>query len=298
LYSELDQLKASKADKEQVAIEVDEKADRVALENKASREWVDSTFDKLDREIREAKSHILGHEEALRSALTQINEDVDGKLDRMELEPLKSYFDKKIDRMKTSPVIVQPDEMGTDDAAGFKKPLRFRCISCDKPVGIRPNDAVPALPQIEMMPGGRSFRPYTTYELELIRRHQKVGQYGTMNVLPVFPSTFRSAGGMHTMTRPQQRIRTTPLSAMYTLDAVVTTPPPAVPIKKSLPNIHDEMDIVGHDGHIYKGRTVKGPLLPNIIQQSSSRSTGRSRGSSRLSQRPSTTPPAPLPQYS
>jgi hypothetical protein len=207
-------------------------------------------------------------------------------------------LDKKIDRMKTSPVIVQPDEMGTDDAAGFKKPLRFRCISCDKPVGIRPNDAVPALPQIEMMPGGRSFRPYTTYELELIRRHQKVGQYGTMNVLPVFPSTFRSAGGMHTMTRPQQRIRTTPLSAMYTLDAVVTTPPPAVPIKKSLPNIHDEMDIVGHDGHIYKGRTVKGPLLPNIIQQSSSRSTGRSRGSSRLSQRPSTTPPAPLPQYS
>lgn len=34
--------------------------------------------------------------------------------------------------------------------------------------------AVPALPQIDTLPGTRSFRPYTTYELELIRRHQKM----------------------------------------------------------------------------------------------------------------------------
>ena len=37
--------------------------------------------------------------------------------------------------------------------------------------------AVPALPQIDMLPGTRSFRPYTTYELELIRRHQKMYIY-------------------------------------------------------------------------------------------------------------------------
>ena len=71
-----------------------QKADRAALESKASRDWVDSTFERLDREIREAKSHLLGQEEAFRSAVSQINDDVDGKLDRLELEPLKNYFGK------------------------------------------------------------------------------------------------------------------------------------------------------------------------------------------------------------
>lgn len=69
-----------------------QKADRAALEGKASREWVDSTFERLDREIREAKSKMVGQEEAFKTAMSQINEDVDGKLDRNELEPLKEYF--------------------------------------------------------------------------------------------------------------------------------------------------------------------------------------------------------------
>ena len=73
-----------------------QKADRTALEGKASREWVDSTFERLDREIREAKSKLTGQEEAFKMAMSQINEDVDGKLDRNELEPLKEYFGMRL----------------------------------------------------------------------------------------------------------------------------------------------------------------------------------------------------------
>lgn len=69
-----------------------QKADRKALEDKASREWVDSTFEKLDKEIREARSKMMGQEEALKLAVNQLSEDVEGKLDRMELQPLKDYF--------------------------------------------------------------------------------------------------------------------------------------------------------------------------------------------------------------
>lgn len=69
-----------------------QKADRAALEGKASRDWVDSTFERLDREIRDARSKLLGQEEAFRSAVSQLTDDVDGKLDRLELEPLKAYF--------------------------------------------------------------------------------------------------------------------------------------------------------------------------------------------------------------
>ena len=116
-----------------------QKADRTALDGKASREWVDSTFERLDREIREAKSKLSGQEEAFKVAMSQINEDVDGKLDRNELEPLKDYFgmwlsgkylpfefclapaaDKRLDRVKTAPTVVQK-EISSDDAAGFRK---------------------------------------------------------------------------------------------------------------------------------------------------------------------------------
>lgn len=169
----MDELKSVKADKEQVSLEVEEvsvaiaillmviqhplqKADRRALESKASREWVDSTFDRLDKEIREARARLMGQEEAFKHAMTQINEDVEGKLDRMELEPLKEYFgnhilplltisiyytdysDKRLARVKTAPVCAQ--EPVGDDAAGFKKPMRFHCISCDKPLGLRSSE--------------------------------------------------------------------------------------------------------------------------------------------------------------
>lgn len=55
---------------------------------------MDSTFERLDKEIREARSKMMGQEEALKMAVNQLNEDVDGKLDRMELQPLKDYFGK------------------------------------------------------------------------------------------------------------------------------------------------------------------------------------------------------------
>lgn len=55
---------------------------------------MDSTFEKLDKDIREARSKMLGQEEALKLAVNQLSEDVDSKLDRMELQPLKDYFGK------------------------------------------------------------------------------------------------------------------------------------------------------------------------------------------------------------
>lgn len=155
---------------------------------------MDSTFEKLDKEIREARSKMLNQEEALKLAVNQLSEDVDGKLDRMELQPLKDYFgeqlvlenlltililslaysEKKFDSAKVLPKVQSARDAALDDAAGIKKPLRFACLSCDKPVEMKQLGIVPALPSIATLPGTRSFRPYTTYELEMIRRHQKL----------------------------------------------------------------------------------------------------------------------------
>ena len=58
-----------------------QKADRDALDSKASKHWVDSTFVRLDKEIREARSKLEGQEQALKNAVDQLSTDVDGKLD-------------------------------------------------------------------------------------------------------------------------------------------------------------------------------------------------------------------------
>ena len=103
----MDELRKKKADKDQVQVEVDEvkhyvvclcyklnvqKADRDALDAKASKQWVDSTFVRLDKEIREARSKLEGQEMALKSAVDQLASDVDAKVDRMEIERIESYL--------------------------------------------------------------------------------------------------------------------------------------------------------------------------------------------------------------
>lgn len=55
---------------------------------------MDTSFDRLDKQIRDAQSKMMGQEEALKLAVNQLNEDVDSKIDRMELQPLKDYFGK------------------------------------------------------------------------------------------------------------------------------------------------------------------------------------------------------------
>ena len=82
--------------------------------------------------------------------------------------------EKKLDGAKAVPKVESAQTASANEAAGLKKPLRFACLSCDKPVEMKPLGVVPTLPSITTLPGTRTFRPYTTYELELIRRHQRL----------------------------------------------------------------------------------------------------------------------------
>ena len=94
LYGTVDVLKETKADEETMQIEVDEKADRRALEAKASRQWVESTFEKLDREIREARTLMEAHDEMFKGTMDRITNDIDAKLDRDEMETLRDFIGK------------------------------------------------------------------------------------------------------------------------------------------------------------------------------------------------------------
>ena len=81
-----------KADKDFVMLEMEDKADKRSVDHKANRVFVDNHFEKLNSGLEAALKRCEGQEEALKHAINQISTDVDGKLDRMELQSVKDFL--------------------------------------------------------------------------------------------------------------------------------------------------------------------------------------------------------------
>nr|XP_058972174.1 glutamine-rich protein 2-like isoform X3 [Pocillopora verrucosa] len=238
LYTYADRLQEVKADKEQVAMEMDVKADKRALDNLISRSKFDQSIGGLEQSMQELLHRLDGQESSLSDALARLAGDIDQKLDRLELDPLKDYFEKKIKNMKCKHVDLP---LSDDPAAGFRKALlRFHCISCDRPVDMIPGHPNPALPQTPGLPPSRSGRPYTTFELDQIRQMHRGGYTYEQEVAT---TTARACGGSHTVTFPHRRTARFNQYYYYRED---DTPVPIPP--------RDETELIGQDGHIYKGR--------------------------------------------
>ena len=86
------------------------------------------------------------------------------------MKPLKDYFEARIQASKPKPVEKPPKE---ELAAGIRKQflVNHNCISCDRPVKYASDGMFPPLPILHSMPGSKSNRPYTTFELEQLRQH-------------------------------------------------------------------------------------------------------------------------------
>jgi len=260
LYSGVDDLREMKADKEFVVLEMEDKADKRSVDHKANRVFVDNHFDKLNSGLEAALKRCEGQEQALKHAITQISSDVDGKLDRMELQNVKDFLESRLSKLKGSGPPPPPPQTEDADPAGMRRRLlKFHCISCDRPVEVNSGSMLPStLPVAYGFPGIRSNRPYTTYELELIRQHQRNQNVRYPWSDPYdMPPTSRSCGGQHTMTYAHRRTRISALSQFFKEDEVVPVP---VPLR--------ETEIQGQDGHIYRGRhpSKKFPVLPRVGQ--------------------------------
>ncbi|KAK3752197.1 hypothetical protein QZH41_019337 [Actinostola sp. cb2023] len=269
LYEYVERLQEHKADKDQVAMEIDLKVDKKALDNLISRLKFDQSIGNLDQAIQDLLNRLEANEAALTDALKHLSDDVDRKLDRMEIDPLREYFEKKIKSMKCKHADLPLNE---DPAAGFRKALlRFHCISCDRPVDMAPGPPNPALPQSPSLPAPRAARAYTTFELDQIRQMNR-GLYSDQDIAM---ATARSCGGGHTVTYPHRR--TARFNQYYYCRDDEIVP---VPVAQ-----RDETELVGHDGHIYRGRYDQETqqfidLPPSPRQTKSARVTSAKRSTS------------------
>lgn len=256
LYSISEDLQENKADKDTVSMEMDGKADKLALDNMISRMKFDASFGALDQSIQNILNRLSEQEAALQDAVSKLNNEVDGKLDRMEVDPLKDYINKRIKANKCKHVDLPVSD---DSAAGMTKPLlKFHCISCARPVDVQPGMSAIPLPQYPGFPPSKSSRPYTPYELEQMRQHARGNYDGQEN------TSTRPCGGLHTMTYTTRRVNKSNQFYYKEGEGII------VPLR-------EETSVQGNDGQLYKGRLNDlSEQLPTLQQQEQSQTSPKS----------------------
>ncbi|XP_012517697.1 PREDICTED: glutamine-rich protein 2 [Propithecus coquereli] len=316
LYQGLEKLKKEKANREHLEMEIDMKADKSALAAKVSRVQFDATTEQLNHMLQELVAKMSGQEQDWQKMLDKLLVEMDSKLDRLELDPLKQMLEDRWkslrQQLKERSPLYQADE-----AAAMRRQLlaHFHCLSCDRPLETPlTGQIMPLTPVGPGLPGHRSMRPYTVFELEQVRQQSRnlrlgsafprgdlaqmersVGRLRSMHSKMLmdiekvqihfggsvkassqmirellqaqclsspcykrvpddytYSTVPRRCGGSHTLTYPYRRSRLQHLSQGLC---------PAEEIQIAMK--HDEVDILGLDGHIYKGRMDT--RLPGIL---------------------------------
>ncbi|XP_075374750.1 glutamine-rich protein 2 isoform X2 [Mycteria americana] len=229
LFQSLEKLEKEKADKEDLLLGIDVKADKTSLAGKVSRTQFDASMERLNEMIQEMLSRVTGQEEGWHQVHRQLSEEMGSKLDRLELGPFRQQLEEHwrsiLEQLKE-----KAPQTGADDAAGIKKQLlaHFHCVSCDRPLSMLvPGPHIVAIPSMPPLAPRLAGRAHTILELEQTQQHghrERAAECG-------YPSVPRRCGGRHTLTHPLQRCpRLQPLPPSATR---VLQPPTLLPIKAS-----------------------------------------------------------------
>ncbi|XP_061932111.1 uveal autoantigen with coiled-coil domains and ankyrin repeats protein [Apis cerana] len=280
LLEQVELLKTIKADREDLEEALAEKADAQAIHRKVSYDQFDAACDDLAHGLEDAINKLGQQEMILQQALDEVQKEIEGKVDKIEISPLKEFVNQRLKVLqdKLKKVAEAREEI---EAAGTKKLLRdVQCISCDKDVVMR-MDGVPRF-KVETLPCTTSMKPYLTYELDQVRKqHRKLPHSRNMiqfeaaiqeeakkqrsaraEALVKTPRDHlcnRYCGGSHTITTPQQRV-------MRVGHFLTQWGPEIIQLTEGM--------IKGTDGRMYKSRRmpekidVCGPAycdLPSVI---------------------------------
>ncbi|KAI5282933.1 Glutamine-Rich Protein 2 [Manis pentadactyla] len=335
LYQGLEKLQKEKANKEHLAMEIDVKADKSALAAKVSRVQFDAATEQLNHMMQELVAKMSGQEQDWQKMLDKLLTEMDSKLDRLELDPVKRLLEDRWESLRQQLRERSPFYQA-DEAAAMRRQLlaHFHCLSCDRPLETPvTGEIIPVTPVGPGLPGHRSVRPYTVFELEQVRQQSRnlklgsaafprgdlaqversVGRLHTMHSRMLMdiekvqihfggsvkassqmirellqaqclsspcykrvPDTAdytystvpRRCGGSHTLAQPHRHGRLQhPAQGLYPMEEI------RIAMK------HDEVDILGMDGHIYKGRMDT--RLPDILSKDT---TGITRPKTKQSQ--------------
>uniref|UniRef100_A0A8C4SWG5 DUF4795 domain-containing protein n=1 Tax=Erpetoichthys calabaricus TaxID=27687 RepID=A0A8C4SWG5_ERPCA len=238
-----------KADKVHVEMEIDVKADKDALEGKVSRMQFDATTEQLNGMFQDLMSKISGQEQDWQKVVEKISNEMECKLNRIELEPVKRQLEERWNaiRKKLQETTVP---YNSDDAAGIRKQLvaRFHCISLSPVSQLHSLKNVAAtvntkklhhVLMVESFFSGlhllfQCFYSFVPHRFAILH-NRLVSAPRAADTDYSYLVAPRSCGGLHTLTFPHRR---------YT-----RLQPPQI-----LQQEEEVIGILGLDGQIYKGR--------------------------------------------
>uniref|UniRef100_A0A1B6C0B6 DUF4795 domain-containing protein n=2 Tax=Clastoptera arizonana TaxID=38151 RepID=A0A1B6C0B6_9HEMI len=232
---ELEIVKTIKADKAEVEDELANKADLLHVSRKVSHDDFKARVAEVDVNLEDAFAKLDKQEATWLSERDIIQAELDAKMDKSEIIPIKEYFNDKIksllDKIKALSAM-----KGIEDAAGAKRQIikDLKCISCDKDVVMKQTLNIEDFKANEGMKSHKSIKPLLTYKLDQVRKQQHKLP-GDRNMLhfeemmqhadpqykklkPTYPIVEvdsalhicnRYCGGSHTVTTPLQRVTRT-----------------------------------------------------------------------------------------
>ncbi|XP_034195382.2 uncharacterized protein LOC117611545 isoform X1 [Osmia lignaria lignaria] len=264
LLEQVELLKTIKADREDLEDALADKADAQAITRKVSYDQFDAACDDLAQGLEDAINKLGKQESIWQQAMDEVQREIEGKVDKMEMTPLKDFVSAKLKSLqeKVKNVAQMRQE---SEAAGTKKLLKdVQCISCDKNVVMKMEDSHRF--RSETLPCTGSMKPYLTYELDQVRkqhrrlphsrnmlqfeaalqedaRKQRSAKADTLVKTPRDHLCNRYCGGSHTVTTPQQRV-------MRVGHFLTQWGPEIIQLTEGM--------IKGTDGKMYKSRPMPG----------------------------------------
>ncbi|XP_022252354.1 glutamine-rich protein 2-like isoform X2 [Limulus polyphemus] len=132
LWSCVEALQETKAEKEDFTTTLQDKADIITLERKVSRATFEKSCDELNSELCKMMNRLASLELDWQKSITELAGDLDKQTKKIDLDSLKTYVEKEIKAIQRNLSKLEVSRNLSDDAAGTKKRL-LKCISCSKP---------------------------------------------------------------------------------------------------------------------------------------------------------------------
>lgn len=284
IADEIKKLREIKVDEVVVNTALSTKADKKSLLHTVTMDKLDSYSNELDHRIDNLTQQILGNEAHTGKLINEIMEKFDEKMNRDDLKDIRGYIDERFKNFRPKFPEMQKQNI---KATASRFPLQnANCISCDQNVVPKEAESSP-LPYFQALPGTKSIRPVTTFELQHIRQHMQQSwltgnkdrydlarnkdklQKELFSLCEVenfseLASQARSCGGGHTSVVQEQRNHGSP--PMFYREEYTTF--------QHTDQQKYETNVMGRDGHVYKGRIQSGRASSgNTIKKGGSRLT-------------------------
>ncbi|XP_064924709.1 uncharacterized protein LOC110360734 [Columba livia] len=126
-----------KADKEELLLGIDAKADKTSLADKVSQSQFEASMEQLKEKIEDLTSRVAGQEQGWHQVQRQLREEMDSKLDRLELGPFRQQLEEQWNSLQEQ-LEEKVSQAAAGEADGIKKQLlaHFQSLSCDQPLSM------------------------------------------------------------------------------------------------------------------------------------------------------------------